>query len=169
MRPEEARRGPLARPDVHNVPEAMVRGWTTATNQIRNDNPREARQKFIAVRRRILKALFDGGVPIFLGSDSPQLWNAPGFSLAGELESYVKAGLTPYQALATGTRNIAVYLGNLDDAGTIQTGRRADLILLDGNPLIDIKNVGRRAGVVVAGRWIPRSEIESRLAVLARP
>lgn len=159
----------LARPDVRYVPEAMVRGWTTSTNQIRRDNPREARQQFIAVRRRILKALFDGGVPILLGSDSPQLWNAPGFSLAGELESYVAAGLTPWQALATGTRNIAVYLGNLDDAGTIQTGRRADLILLDGNPLTDIRNVGHRAGVVVAGRWIPRADIETRLAALARP
>lgn len=159
----------LARPDVHYVPEAMVRGWTTSTNQIRNDNPREARQTFIAVRRRILKALFDGGVPILLGSDSPQLWNAPGFSLAGELESYVNAGLSPYQALATGTRNIAVYLGNLEDGGTIQTGRLADMILLDGNPLTDIRNVGRRAGVVVAGRWIPKPEIDSRLAALARP
>jgi imidazolonepropionase-like amidohydrolase len=148
----------LARPDVHYVPEGMVRSWTTATNQIRSDNPREARQQFIAVRRRILKALHDGGVPILLGSDSPQLWNAPGFSLAGELESYVAAGLTPYQALATGTRNVAVYLGNLDDAGTIQTGRLADLILLDGNPLTDIRNVGRRAGVVVAGRWLPKAQ-----------
>ncbi|HEU5217947.1 MAG TPA: amidohydrolase family protein, partial [Gemmatimonadales bacterium] len=159
----------LARPDVHFVPEAMVRGWTTSTNQIRTDNPREARQRFIALRRRILKALFDGGVPILLGSDSPQLWNAPGFSLAGELSSYVAAGLTPYQALATGTRNVAVYLGNLEEAGTIQTGRRADLILLDGNPLADIRNVARRAGVVVAGRWIPKSEIDTRLAALARP
>ena len=159
----------LARPDVHYVPDAMVRGWTTATNQIRTDTPREARQKFIAVRRRILKALHDGGVPILLGSDSPQLWNAPGFSLAGELASYVSAGLTPYQALATGTRNVALFLGTLDDAGTIQTGRRADLILLDGNPLADIANVSRRAGVVVAGRWLPKSEIESRLAALARP
>ncbi len=159
----------LARPDVHYVPEAMVRGWVTSTNQIRNDNPRDARQKFIAVRRRVLKALFDGGVPILLGSDSPQLWNAPGFSLTGELESYVAAGLTPYQALSTGTRNIASFLGTLADAGTIQTGRRADLILLDANPLDDIGNVGRRAGVVVAGRWIPRGEIESRLAALARP
>ena len=159
----------LARPDVHYVPEGMVRSWTTATNQIRTDNPRETRQQFISVRRRILKALHDGGVPILLGSDSPQLWNAPGFSLAGELESYVAAGLTPYQALATGTRNVAVYLGNLDDAGTIQTGRLADLILLDGNPLTDIRNVGRRAGVVVAGRWLPKAQIESRLAALARP
>jgi imidazolonepropionase-like amidohydrolase len=159
----------MARPDIHYVSEAMVRGWTQSTTQIRADNPRELRQKFIAVRRRILKALFDGGVPILLGSDSPQLWNAPGFSLAGELASYVDAGLTPYQALATGTRNVAVFLGNLEQAGTIQTGRVADLILLDGNPLTDIKNVARRAGVVVAGQWLPRQEIEKRLAALARP
>ncbi len=159
----------LARPDLHYISDAFVRGWTTATNQLRDDpaNSREVRQRFIAVRRRIIKALHDAGVGIVLGSDSPQLWNAPGFSLARELGTYVAAGLTPYQALATGTRNVAAFLGTLEEAGTIGTGKRADLILLDGNPLVDIANVGRRAGVMVAGRWLPRAEIERRLAGLA--
>jgi imidazolonepropionase-like amidohydrolase len=159
----------LARPDLHYVSEAFVKGWTATTTQLRGDpaNSREVRQRFIAVRRRIIKALQDGGVGIVLGSDSPQLWNAPGFSLTRELGTYVAAGLTPYQALATGTRNVAVFLGTLDESGTIGTGRRADLILLDGNPLADIANVGRRAGVMVAGRWLPRDEIERRLAALA--
>jgi hypothetical protein len=157
-----------ARPELQYVPRQLVQSWITATNQLRNDpaNTREVRQRFIAVRRKILKALSDGGVGILLGSDSPQLWNAPGFSLTRELQSYVAAGLTPYQALATGTRNIAEFLGNQEEAGTIATGRRADLILLDGNPLADIGNVGRRAGVMVGGVWYSRDEIERRLAGL---
>lgn len=161
----------LAGPEMKYVAEPMVRSWGTATNNLRNDpnNPVEKRQKFIALRRRIIKALFDAGVPILLGSDSPQIWNAPGFSLSHELETYVAAGLTPWQALATGTRNTAVFFGWLDDGGTVGTGRRADLILLDGNPLDDIRNVSKRAGVMVNGRWLDKAEIDRRLAALARP
>ena len=157
----------LARPELQYVPPALVQSWAAATTQQRSAAPAEARQRFIAVRRRIIKALFDGGVGIALGSDSPQLWNAPGFSLAHELGSYVAAGLTPYQALETGTRNVARFLGNEDEAGTIATAKRADLVLLDGNPLEDIANVGRRAGVMIGGRWLPRDEIARRLPALA--
>jgi hypothetical protein len=159
-----------ARPDLRHVSAAMVQGWTTATNNFRSapGMTPEMRREFIALRRRILKGLHDAGVGIVLGSDAPQLWNAPGFSTTRELGTYVAAGLTPWQALATGTRNVAEMLGTAD-AGTIGNGKRADLILLDTNPLADIGNVARRAGVMVAGRWIPRSEIERRLAAIARP
>ena len=63
----------------------------------------EDRQKFLALRRKLLKGLFDAGVPFALGSDAPQWWNVPGFSVHRELQSVVKAGLTPFQALQTGT------------------------------------------------------------------
>ncbi|HEV8357176.1 MAG TPA: amidohydrolase family protein [Gemmatimonadales bacterium] len=156
-----------ARPELRYVPEALVQSWVNATVQQRSATPAEVRRRFIAVRRRILKALHDGGAGIVLGSDSPQLWNAPGFSLARELASYVAAGLTPYQALETGTRNVAVFLGNEEEAGTIAAGKLADLILLDANPLEDIASVGKQAGVMIGGRWLPRDEIERRLAALA--
>jgi len=158
-----------ARPELRWVSNNFLQSWTNGTNQFRNDpaNTREVRQRFIALRRKILKVLHDGGVGIVLGSDSPQYWNAPGFSLIRELGSYVAAGLTPYQALATGTSNIARFLGNEAEAGTIAAGKRADLILLDANPLADIANVGRKAGVMIGGRWLSREEIEKRLAALA--
>ena len=124
------------------------------------------RERFLALRRKILKALHAGGVPIVLGSDSPQLFNAPGFSLTRELAAYVKAGLTPYQALATGTVNVARFLGNQAEAGTIAVGKRADLILLGASPLQDIHNIARKEGVMVAGRWLPKEEIDRRLADL---
>jgi hypothetical protein len=160
-----------ARPDMRHVSAAMIQGWTNATNNFRNapGMTPEMRREFIALRRRILKGLHDAGVGIVLGSDAPQLWNAPGFSTTRELGTYVAAGLTPWQALATGTRNVAEMLGTAGEAGTIGNGKRADLILLDANPLTDIGNVARRAGVMVAGRWIPRNEIERRLAAMARP
>ncbi len=113
-----------------------------------------------------------GGLPqqtgALLGSDAPQVYNVPGFSTHRELEALVAAGLTPWQALETGTRNVAVYLGTLAETGTIEAGKRADLVLRDANPLADIRNTTRRAGVMLRGRWLPGAEIGTRLERVAR-
>jgi imidazolonepropionase-like amidohydrolase len=157
------------RPDMRYVQPAMVESWKNATTNSRSapGATLESRQAFITLRRRLLKALHDGGVGIILGSDSPQLWNAPGFSAVRELQSYVASGLSPWQALATGTRNVATFLGNSAEAGTVETGKRADLVLLDADPLQNVANLSRKAGVMVGGRWIPKEEIDRRLAALA--
>lgn len=131
--------------------------------------PREQRQEYIALRRRLLKALHDAGVPFLLGSDAPQLWNVPGFSAHRELGALVAAGLTPFQALRTGTVNVARFLGEEGRAGVLRVGARADLILLDANPLQDIANSLRINGVMLNGRWIGPAEREQRLAALATP
>jgi imidazolonepropionase-like amidohydrolase len=110
--------------------------------------------------------LYNGGVGFLLGSDAPQVWNVPGFSIRRELAYMVDAGLTPYQALETGTRNVARFFGTESTRGTIAEGKRADLVLLDGNPLTDIGNVGRQAGVMVGGRWLSPEEIARRLATM---
>jgi imidazolonepropionase-like amidohydrolase len=122
----------------------------------------EHRQKYITLRRRLIKALHDGGVGILLGSDAPQTWNVPGFSIHREIATYVAAGLTPFQALVTGTRAVGEHLGTRE-VGTIEVGKRADVVLLDGNPLQDISNTSKIAGVMVGGRWLPKSEIDKRL------
>jgi imidazolonepropionase-like amidohydrolase len=80
----------------------------------------------------------------------------------------VAAGLTPYQALETGTRNVAVFFGTLATSGTIGVGKRADLVLLDANPLTDVANTTRRSGVMLRGRWLPKAEIETRLTAIAK-
>lgn len=77
------------------------------------------------------------------------------------------AGLTPYQILTAGTRNVARYFGAEREFGTMAAGQRADLLLLNANPLADVGNVARRAGVMVRGRWLPESEIQARLARIA--
>jgi imidazolonepropionase-like amidohydrolase len=112
----------------------------------------------------VIKALQDAGAGLLLGSDAPQVWNVPGFSIHRELASYVAAGLTPYQALATGTRNVAAHLGTSGRRFTIREIDRANLVLLDANPLENIANTTRIAGVMVAGHWIPKAEIDKRLA-----
>lgn len=129
----------------------------------------DQRLEFTALRRRFIKTLYDSGVPFLLGSDAPQFWNVPGFSAHRELGALVAAGLTPYQAMLTGTVNVAKFLGEEGRSGVVRQGARADLMLLDGNPLQDIANTLRISGIVVNGRWIGAAERNTMLAALANP
>jgi imidazolonepropionase-like amidohydrolase len=156
------------RPELVYVPRQMVDNWAQQrTNQLQNPDDPKQLQRVLELRDRILKALADSGAKLLLGSDAPQLFSVPGFSLHREMEAMRAAGLTPYQILESGTRNPAEYLGVLADSGTVEVGKRADLILVDANPLDDVRNVARSSGVVVNGRWIPRSEIDTMLEGVA--
>ena len=83
----------------------------------------ESARRTMSVRRKLIKALHAGKAGLLLGSDAPQIYNVPGFSIHRELQSLVAAGLTPYQALETGTRNVAVFFGTLATTGTIGVGQ----------------------------------------------
>jgi hypothetical protein len=150
-------------PEMRYANPAEVDQWVATKRKFTEAYSADHRARYLALRRRIIKALHDGGAGLLLGSDAPQTWNVPGFSVHREIATYVAAGLTPYQALATGTRNIAEHLGTLDRTGTVEAGKRADLVLLDGNPLQDISNTSRIAGVMIGGRWISRADIDRRL------
>ncbi|HSR41656.1 MAG TPA: amidohydrolase family protein, partial [Longimicrobiales bacterium] len=93
-------------------------------------------------RKEIVKALNDAGADLLMGTDSPQMFNVPGFSLYRELPLMIEAGLTPYEVLLTGTRNVADYasteLGEAGNFGAVAAGNRADLILVEENPLEDL-------------------------------
>ncbi len=158
----------LTRPGMEYMPSATVTGWANTLRNWRTQGPPspQAATRFLALRKQLIRDLHAGGVGILLGSDAPQVGNVPGFAVHRELASYVAAGLTPYQALATGTTAVARFLGEEHESGTIGVGRRADLVLLDGNPLADIANVSRQAGVMVRGRWLEAAEIARRLAAL---
>jgi imidazolonepropionase-like amidohydrolase len=119
------------------------------------------------LRNRLLKAMSDEGVLILMGTDAPQLFSVPGFSLYRELPVMVDAGMSPYEVLRSGTVNVALFFGIEDEAGTVAVGRRADLLLLEANPLDDIRAVERKAGVMVDGRWLSRAYLDERLAAIA--
>ena len=159
-----------ARPEMRYVPAATVAQWTEAKNtMIQETGSTDASaRRMIEVRRTLIKALHAAGAGLLLGSDAPQVWNVPGFSTHRELESLVAAGLTPWQALETGTRNVAAYFGTLGETGTIEPGKRADLILLDADPLRDIRNTTKRSGVMLRGRWLPQAEIQAGLDQVAK-
>jgi imidazolonepropionase-like amidohydrolase len=158
------------RPEMRYVPRGTLAQWAEEKNSLLTDtrSSLESVQATIEIRRKLIKALHTGGAGLLLGSDAPQIYNVPGFSTHRELESLVAAGLTPYQALETGTRNVAVFFGTLPSTGTIEVGKRADLILLDANPLMDVRNTTRRAGVMLGGKWLPQSSIDARLAAIQR-
>jgi imidazolonepropionase-like amidohydrolase len=153
-------------PEMRYAAPGAVEQWTGAKEKLTGGMTIESRRRYIELRRTLIKALHDGGVGFLLGSDAPQMWNVPGFSMHRELEVLVAAGLTPYQALETGTRNIAMHYGTLDTTGTVAPGRRADLVLLEANPLQAIGNTTTIAGVMLGGRWLPKAELEQRLAQL---
>jgi hypothetical protein len=160
----------IQREEMRYAPKKMREQWLKAKGDRLADpsyDPARAR-RFIEVRRKLIKGLHDGGAGLLLGSDAPQWFNVPGFALHHELRMLVASGLTPYQALSTGTRNVAQFLGQEKDFGTVAPGKRADLILLEANPLADVGNVQKRAGVMLNGRWLPESQIRAALAAIAR-
>ncbi|HEY0624945.1 amidohydrolase family protein [Sphingomonas sp.] len=159
----------IARPEMRYMPKRVLDGWVKAKRDFaaRPDFQPDATRRLVELRRRLVRDLHAAGAPVALGSDAPQFFNVPGFSIHHEMRMMQAAGLTPYQVLSTGTREAARYFGSKARFGTIAPGQRADLILLTGNPLEKLANVERRAGVMVRGRWLSESEIQARLEKIA--
>ncbi|MYD70413.1 MAG: amidohydrolase family protein [Acidobacteria bacterium] len=156
------------RPEVRYMPPETVDRWRQAVDTRLGASDIEVNRRVADLRRRILRALHLGGANIALGTDSPQIFSVPGFAMHHEMALYVDVGMTPYDVLEIGTRRPAEYFGAEDEFGTVAVGLRADLILLDENPIDDIANVRDPAGVMIRGRWIPRDEISERLTEIAR-
>ena len=151
------------------MPRATVAQWVEAKRGLVGDAAYDPAlvARFIEVRAQVLRALRDAGAGILLGSDAPQVFNVPGFSIHDELRMLVDAGFTPYEALATGTVNVARFLGEEGEAGIVAPGMRADLVLLDADPLADVRNAAKIAGVMVHGRWLPARELQAGLEQIA--
>jgi imidazolonepropionase-like amidohydrolase len=157
-------------PEMKYMPADTVARWHRAKRELLDDanyHPATA-ARAIAIRQKLILELHRNGAGLLLGSDSPQIFNVPGFAIHRELEYLVDAGLTPFEALQTGTANPAKFFGKSGEFGVVQTGAEADLILLDANPLDDISNTRRIHGVMIRGRWLPRNELDELLDGLAR-
>jgi len=154
------------RPEMRYMPPATVDRWVEAKQSQLNERgfSPEIGAQAVEIRRQIILALHEAGAGLLLGSDAPQIFNVPGFSLHHELEFLVAAGLTPFDALRTGTTAAAEFLGT--NTGAVVIGKEADLVLLDANPLADIGNSRRVHGVMLRGDWISYADIEDRLKLL---
>ena len=118
---------------------------------------------YLTANEDMLLALNEAEAPLMSGSDAPLPLMVPGFSLHDELEVMVDIGLSPFDTLRTSTYNPAMYLNESDEFGTVEAGKRGDLLLLDANPLADITNTRQIAGVMVGGRWYTRADLDAML------
>ena len=159
----------LSYPELRYMPAKEVARWKSVYER-RTSDPKfsQPRARQIAANRKVvLKALADGGVTILFGTDAPQEFSVPGFSIYREMQANIAAGLTPYQVLRSATKNVGDYFKTKDTFGLVAAGHRADLVLLNANPLTDIAHVAQRAGVMLRGRWLPESELQAGLAKIA--
>ena len=154
----------LKRPDLKYDPPWIQAALQPAANRYKNGFSPEFYPRIrtsLAFQRKLLKALQDAGVPLMAGTDASDVGPVAGFGIHDELQEYVNDGLTPFQALQTATVNPAKYFRRSREFGTIEPGKRADMVLLEQNPLADISNTRKIAGVVVGGRWLDSVRLAS--------
>ena len=153
-----------ARPDYAHIPPRMRELYERARARYWQNPPSAARRaRYVAVRNRLVRAIVDSGGHVMAGSDAPGGLMGYGWTLHRELEMLVAAGLTPAQALAAATVVPARWLGAEREWGSVAPGRRADLVLLDADPLRDIRNTTRISTVLVGGRVLERPVLDESI------
>jgi imidazolonepropionase-like amidohydrolase len=167
---------PVQATDLLDEPEMRYMSVTTLTNwRIRKEQSTaretgftsEQWEQFNAIRQKLIKALSESGHGMLLGSDAPQLFNVPGFSIHHEIRGLEAAGMSRLDILKSGTVNPAIFFGEEDRFGRIAEGLDADLLLLNGNPLEDLQALKRLEGVMVKGRWLDKKTLDKKLEVIA--
>lgn len=157
-------------PALQYVHPLLQSKWLTANSYNRNTTPERAAyfDKLVRFHVQVIQAFKDVNVPLVAGTDAGTSGIVGGFSLHDELELLQKAGLTPEEALRSATLLPAQWLGLESALGTIEAGKWADLILLDANPLKDVRNIRKIVGVVVNGRWLGKTQLKAMLNDLSK-
>jgi imidazolonepropionase-like amidohydrolase len=153
-------------PRLKYVPRDIRNDWNNQ-DDFRLKNRRaegSARHRLLFQKQlELVLAMHRAGVKLLAATDSLGWYVVPGFSLHDELELFVQAGLSPMEALQTATRNPAIYLGSIGTVGTVETGKKADLVLLEANPLENISNTKRINAVVVNGKLVRKASLDKML------
>jgi hypothetical protein len=149
---------------VKYIPASLTDGWKRVLRSEYRGELSAERKRIFQKTLELVKAMHAAAVPCLAGTDTPNPYCFPGFSLHDELELLVtKCGFTPMEALQTATRNPAEYLARLKDLGTVEKGKLADLVLLDADPLDDIHNTTKINAVVVNGKLLPQATLQAML------
>ncbi|MEM1080290.1 MAG: amidohydrolase family protein [Pseudomonadota bacterium] len=157
----------MERPAMRWIGLETKQQWQQQINQMRSQFSREDLERFIDVRRALIAALHQAGAGLLLGADAPQIMNVPGDSTHHELRLMVAAGLSTREALAMGTTAVADFFDD-DFMACLNPGCAADLVLLSLNPLEDIEHTRSVVGVMQAGRWYDRPELDRKLNDIER-
>lgn len=159
----------MTEPEMAYMNPSVRYQWRGAKVQILGEGySSEKAKKFINIRRQFLKSMHEAGVGLLLGSDAPQVFNVPGFSIHHEAKSMADAGIPNYEILKSGTVNPAKFFHQEGEFGIIKTGAAAELILLDANPLENISNIKTLSGVLIQGRWLSKKIIDEELVKIAK-
>ncbi len=159
-----------AAPEMIYMDTKTLDSWAENKNR-QMTNPlynKEEVENYIRLRRKLIYECNKNGVRLLLGSDAPQVFNVPGFSIHHELQYLVDSGLTPYEALRSGTVNVAEFFNASGDSGTIKIGNVSDLVLLNGNPLLDIHQTTKIEGVMLGNKWLSSDFIAAELKKLVK-
>ena len=158
-----------AQPEFRFYPAKVQDQWLSfyKRNRMLNTIPAEKRARWIELRNKMIMAIHKAGGKIMAGSDTPEFLFLYGFSQHRELKALADAGLSNYAVLAAGTRNAHEFLGTIKQVGTIEKGKRADLLLLNADPLANITATENRAGVMLKGKWYPQDTLNAWLDEIA--
>jgi len=148
---------------------SIIESWGPRVDQRQPTSPEvvTSRKRLFQKELEVVAPMHRAGVKLLAGTDTPNPYCFPGFSLHDELGFMVQAGLTPSEAFQTATINPAEFLGLSKILGTVEEGKIADLVLLDANPLENIANTKRIAAVVSSGRLLDRKALDGLLADVA--
>jgi hypothetical protein len=160
----------LSLPEMKYMPPVTLEDWKRRKQESTGEDSgfdEEQWQKFDAIRKQLIKSLSEDGHGMLLGSDAPQLFNVPGFSIHKEMQDMKDAEMSNLEIIRSGTINPAIFFDMEDTFGEVKEGLDADLILLEENPLKNLEALKRLAGVMRQGQWIPKAEIDQRLSEIA--
>ena len=151
--------------DMKYMPGLQVQQWVNQKKLLENQGmlKEENVKPYLEFRKTMLMALHRGGVPMVMASDSPQVFNVPGFSIHNEISAMQDAGMNPYEILKTGSVNVSKYFEREGEFGVIATGASADFVLVEGNPLENLSNLRNVQGVILRGEWIPKNVLQQEL------
>lgn len=160
----------LQQPEMVYMPKTTLQNWKARKDESISDPSFNTEQwkRFDSIRKQLIAKLNTNGHGMLLGSDAPQLFNVPGFSIHHEIQGMLDAGMTPLEILKSGTVNPARYFGMENAFGDLKVGLDADMVLLGSNPLDDMTALRDITGVVLRGRWIAKDEIDEKLAIVAK-
>jgi imidazolonepropionase-like amidohydrolase len=152
-------------PEMKYLPGVLIQQWVNTKKQLEVAGmlAEERVAPYLAFRRKLFMEMHRAGVPMLMASDSPQVFNVPGFSIHHEMTLMAEAGMSNLEILKTGTLVPARYMGAENSWGQLKEGMEADFVLVEGNPLLDLKTTQKPLAVVVRGKWIGRAELQSNL------
>lgn len=152
-------------PEMKYLPGLLIQQWVNTKKQLEATGvlSKENVAPYLEFRNKLFLELHKSGVPMIMSSDSPQVFNVPGFSIHHEIKMMSDAGMSNYEILKTGSVNTAEYMGMEKEWGMIKKGMSADFVLVEKNPLEDLASMQKPIAVMIQGKMIDRAELQKEL------